>query len=91
MSELNVGIRELKARLSGYLRLMKNGQTILITEHGRPVARIIPVEETLAQRMQVLQKANLLAWSGKKVQVRQPAITNRQKTQVSDIIAEMRE
>jgi prevent-host-death family protein len=43
MSELRVGVRDLKARLSEYLRQVSQGQTVIITEHGRPVGRLSPV------------------------------------------------
>jgi prevent-host-death family protein len=35
-----VGIRELKAKLSEYIRKAKDGETIDITEHGKTVARL---------------------------------------------------
>jgi antitoxin (DNA-binding transcriptional repressor) of toxin-antitoxin stability system len=35
-----VGIRELKDRLSEYLRLVKNGEEILVTDRGDVVAEI---------------------------------------------------
>jgi len=37
-----VGIRELKNRLSRYIRLAKQGQTIVVTERGEEAARIVP-------------------------------------------------
>lgn len=37
-----VGIRELKAKLSSYIDRAKNGETIVVTERGIPVARLIP-------------------------------------------------
>lgn len=37
-----VGIAELKARLSEYLARVQNGEDILVTDRGRPVARLIP-------------------------------------------------
>jgi prevent-host-death family protein len=48
-----VGIRELKARLSAYLGAVKQGREVVVTERGRIIARIVPVEggreEALAQ------------------------------------------
>lgn len=44
MSEQSVGGRELKMRLSEYLRRVKTGATIVITEFGQPVGRIVPAE-----------------------------------------------
>ncbi|RMG84494.1 MAG: type II toxin-antitoxin system prevent-host-death family antitoxin [Candidatus Dadabacteria bacterium] len=37
-----VGVRELKARLSHYLRLARGGEPVMITDRGRPVARLVP-------------------------------------------------
>ncbi|RTH21386.1 type II toxin-antitoxin system Phd/YefM family antitoxin [Thermus scotoductus] len=37
MALVQVSIRELKNRLSHYLRLAKAGQTVEITERGKPV------------------------------------------------------
>lgn len=37
------GVAELKARLSEYLARVQAGTEILVTERGRPVARIVPV------------------------------------------------
>jgi prevent-host-death family protein len=39
----SVGIAELKARLSEYLRTVRQGGTITILDRDRPVARIVPV------------------------------------------------
>jgi prevent-host-death family protein len=39
-----VGIKELRDGLSRYLAEVRNGRTITVTDHGRPVARIIPAE-----------------------------------------------
>ena len=37
-----VAIVELKSKLSHFLKLVKNGKEMLVTEHGEPIARIIP-------------------------------------------------
>ena len=42
MSMTMVGIRELKAHLSAYLRRIKKGESLSITEHGKPVALLTP-------------------------------------------------
>jgi prevent-host-death family protein len=38
-----VGIRELRANLSGIVRRVRAGETVELTEHGHPVARIVPL------------------------------------------------
>ena len=37
-----VGVRELRQNLSVYLDRVKGGETLEVTEHGRPVARLGP-------------------------------------------------
>lgn len=39
-----VAITELKAKLSEYLAAVRAGEEIIVTDRGRPVARIGPVE-----------------------------------------------
>jgi len=40
-----VGIADLKAHLSGHLRTVKKGETLLVVERGTPVARIVPAAD----------------------------------------------
>jgi antitoxin (DNA-binding transcriptional repressor) of toxin-antitoxin stability system len=37
---VEVGIRELRANLSAFVERVKNGEDVILTERGRPVARI---------------------------------------------------
>jgi prevent-host-death family protein len=39
-----VGVAEAKAKLSEYLAMVKEGDEVLITERGRPVAKIVKTE-----------------------------------------------
>jgi prevent-host-death family protein len=41
----SVGVRELRQRASELLRLVERGETIEITDRGRPVARLGPVPQ----------------------------------------------
>jgi len=41
MAEKTVGIRQLKAQLSEYIREIKKGNTVLITVRGNAVGRMI--------------------------------------------------
>ncbi len=38
-----VGIRELRQQASGVLRRVAAGETIEVTDHGHPIARIVPL------------------------------------------------
>jgi prevent-host-death family protein len=44
MTTMEVGIRELKARLSSYVARARRGESVVVTDRGRPVARLQPVE-----------------------------------------------
>ena len=44
-----VGVRELKNRLSEYLRFVKAGEEILVTDRGKIVARLSSAEPTTAE------------------------------------------
>lgn len=39
---MNVGVRELKANLSSYLKQVVAGEDVVVTDHGRPVVRLSP-------------------------------------------------
>ncbi|HEY1410154.1 MAG TPA: type II toxin-antitoxin system prevent-host-death family antitoxin [Promineifilum sp.] len=91
MTQVIVGIRELKARLSEYLRQVKAGETVIITEHGRPIGRIVPEPESLEQRIQRLVESGELVWSGKKLLPFEPVGENAGDIQLSDLVSELRE
>ncbi|MHA6626020.1 type II toxin-antitoxin system Phd/YefM family antitoxin [Pseudonocardia sichuanensis] len=41
---MEIGIRELRDGLSRHLAEVRRGATVTVTDHGRPIARIVPVE-----------------------------------------------
>ena len=41
---MDVGVRELRDGLSRHLATVREGHIITVTDHGRPVARIVPVD-----------------------------------------------
>jgi prevent-host-death family protein len=57
-----VGVARLKAELSRYLDAAKQGQEVLITERGRPVARLVALRgrQKSESRRQRLARAGLL-------------------------------
>jgi prevent-host-death family protein len=91
MSEMRVGTRELKNKLSEYLRRVKAGETIIVTEHGRTIGQIIPAKATVEERMQGMIAAGLVAWNGEKPAPYRTQIINRGEGSLSDLIVEERE
>ncbi len=91
MGETSVGIRELKARLSAYLRQVKEGATLVITERGEPIARIVPLQPSLEERMEELARAGLVSWSGRRLNAREPIARSRSEKMISELLLEDRE
>lgn len=86
-----VGIRDLKARLSRHLRRVRSGVTLVVTERGRAIASIQPIEtaEDVAWA-HAFVSAGLGQWSGGKPDgASAPAQTKRGKA-VSDAVLEDR-
>ena len=54
-------ISKLKASLSAYLRQVKAGEEVIITQYGRPVARLLPPSPvSLPEHLQDMEKAGLV-------------------------------
>jgi prevent-host-death family protein len=91
MPSTTVGIRELKSRLSYYLQQVKAGATLVITEHNRPVGKIVPVNISIDERLQALVDAGLVTWSGKSLSAMSPVAKTRGSRTVADLLIEDRE
>ena len=55
-------IYEAKARLSELLRLVKDGKQVVVTERGRPIAKVVPFEneETFEERYQRFVESGII-------------------------------
>jgi prevent-host-death family protein len=87
-SRVEVGVRELKNHLSRYLERVRDGEEIIVTDRGHPVARLSAVDEPTDHL------AQLVAMGA----VRPPRVTTRQrpahriksKGPVSGLVADQR-
>ena len=91
MESVQVSIRELKNRLSHYLRLTKAGQTVEITERGKPIGRIVPITPPLEERLEAMAKLGLLIRGEGKLPPRVPVARARGPKSVADLLIEARE
>ncbi len=87
-SRVEVGVRELKNNLSRYLEQVEQGVEVVVTDRGRPVARLSGVDSVEGDRLARLIDAGL---------VRPPASRVRQRPvpldaggSVSELVAEQR-
>lgn len=91
MTQTAVGIRDLKAQLSSYMKRVKAGDTVIITERGKAVGRIVPVEQSVEARLQVMIQEGLAEWDGRKLEPRAPVAEARGDYMVADLLLENRE
>jgi prevent-host-death family protein len=97
---METSVRELKAHLSEYLRHVAAGEEVVVTSHGKPVARLtalLPRALTEAEReAEAIAKLEAMPWirpgrGGKVMGLAQPIkIAPGDKT-LSEIVSEMRE
>ncbi|MFH2102163.1 MAG: type II toxin-antitoxin system prevent-host-death family antitoxin [Chloroflexota bacterium] len=91
MKATRVGTRELKNHLSQYLRRVKAGETVVITERGKPVGQIVPIQDDLSSRLKKLAEAGVLEWNGQPLPPYQPKAVNHSERMLSDLVTEGRE
>lgn len=63
-----VGVAKIKASLSSYLKKVKAGHEVLITERGLPVAKLVPLDGKLkaaSEREQLIREGRLIPGTGR--------------------------
>lgn len=84
----SIGIRELRQNASTYVRAAERGETIQVTDRGRPVARLSPLEP--AEGIEALIAAGRVRpGKGNLLDVK-PLPARPGERQLSEILAEMR-
>lgn len=69
MEKTVVGIRDAKINLSKLIRLVQDGNEVLLTDRGRPVGKIVPVRSRalgLAERLKRLEERGVIELRNKK-------------------------
>jgi prevent-host-death family protein len=61
-----VAVRELKNRLSEYLRKVKSGERVVITERGRAIAVISAAETPVDEGIEAMVRERAARWAGGK-------------------------
>ena len=63
METISTGIRDAKVNLSKLLKRVQQGAEVLLTDRGRPVARIVPLNEdplALSERIHRLEQQGVI-------------------------------
>ena len=85
-----VGVRDLKAKLSEYLDKARLGDEVIVTDHGKPIARLIKEsikQKSTIDKMYLLAEKGLiqLPSKGKKIKTTTP-LNTKSKMTASDIL-----
>jgi prevent-host-death family protein len=91
MTSTYIGVRELKAHLGKWLQQVKAGQTVIITERGKPIGQIAPLPISQIERMQALAASGLIGQIGEKMPPAEPTVVSRGPRPISDLISEERD
>lgn len=91
MAQSPVSIRELKSRLSHYLRLTRKGESLVITDRGVPIGRIVPMGQDLGQRLAAMCESGQAQWNGRKLVPRRPVAKLLRAGSVAQLLVDDRE
>ncbi len=83
---MDVGVRELRDGLSRHLAEVRSGRTVTVTDHGRPIARIVPVGR-LTRLEQLVAEGRVHPARQRKVPAPAPVAASGL---VSDLVADQR-
>lgn len=83
---MNVGVRELRDGLSRHLAEVRSGHTVTVTDHGQPIARIVPIGR-LTRLEQLVAEGRVRPARQRKVSAPEPIVASGP---VSDLVAEQR-
>jgi prevent-host-death family protein len=83
---VEIGIRELRDGLSAHLAEVRQGHVVTVTDHGRPIARIVPVDQ-LTRLEQLRAEGRVQPASRRKRAAPDPVVAGGT---VSDLVDEQR-
>ena len=87
--EAIVGVRELRARLSAYLRAVARGETVTIGDRSRrPVARLVPVRRSVDDEILEQLATRRIVTPGVGKPSGTPRVVSRSRTRsVADVVS----
>jgi prevent-host-death family protein len=95
---MNVSVRNLKAKLSRYLKDARAGRDVVVTSRGRPVGRLLPIPEQPAEEPageELLRRLKLISGvrvgtGGKPLGARRPIKKRRGQKTLAEMVLEDR-
>ena len=87
---MQVALHLLRSGLSGYVARARAGEVIVITSHGKPVARLVGVPAGGADGVSRLLASGAATWGGGKPALRAPIVLSPGGEPVGVIVLEDR-
>ena len=85
---MEAGVRELRDHLSRYLNAVRAGEEVIVTDHGKAVARLIPLDQPRPIEQLVAEGLVTPAPSAKRLLA---STRIKSKGTVSDLVADQRQ
>jgi prevent-host-death family protein len=63
---ITIGIKKAKSHLGEYLRKVRAGERVVITERGKPIAEITKPRAAVDERLEAMIREGLATWGGGK-------------------------
>ncbi len=87
-----IGVRELKASLSGVLGRVESGEPVRVTRRGRPVADIVPAGARRANdRLRTLAADGRITLPSRPLPERAPSLARAERSATAIVLAERNE
>lgn len=84
---MEAGVRELRDHLSRYLELVREGEEVTVTDHGKAVARLVPLDRPRPLDRLIAEGLVTPRQTPKQPRSRRPI---KARGTVSDLVAEQR-
>ncbi|MGH7609862.1 MAG: type II toxin-antitoxin system Phd/YefM family antitoxin [Candidatus Dormibacteria bacterium] len=87
---LRVGVRELRQRASAIIRVVEQGGTVEVTNHGRPVLRMVPIPPGQGALERLLAEGRATQARGDLLKIPGPPL-GPGRTPLSQVLAQLRQ
>lgn len=91
MKQKIVEVQELGENLNRLLQEVNEGTTLVITEQGKPIARIFPADVPAEERLRQLAESGIISWSGRKLSPDIPTFPVRGEKTATEMLLEDRD
>lgn len=88
---MRVSVRELKASLSNVLYRAQSGESIEVTSHNKPIARLMGIPQQTETGLRRLIAVGGLTWNGSKPKLAPPLTLSNDGRTLSKMVLEDRE